>query len=550
MPRQHDPTLSRRHWVFDRSDVSRIFDVGDSTISSWIQRGLEPVDGKRPQLFAGHTLHHFLNRLRWPHGRTAEKGRLYCEPCSGLKTLAPDSVSVTPLDTGRHQVMGRCTDCHGALKAFVCTRDLPEIQERSFNNPRHTPDVSMGGVSSVTGRSAPSILPETSKTNQRWLYDYRVYLEGHEELEVSSIDEHLRALARMSVHFGHRPFEKIVIRDVLTFKSAMREACDPEDGEALSRSTLIHTLQRCGAFYSWLSKRPGVKLERDLPGYFHLSRKERAAAASDAKGTNLTYDLAFCIFSGMPDSQPLDIRNRAIVAFCICTGIRVAALISLRGKHVNMTTRWVNQDPREVDTKNGKHIRTYCLDLGPGLIEAITQWANWRSQAGFGDNDAFFLPDRHIQANQVGLGYRPASTEPAPCWKSDDPIQKIIKDAVHAAGFSDRKISCHDFRKIAQPFLARRGAMIVSEEVALDLNFGRTPQETIRKHYALISEADREAILDELCRRALSDRSELDLYLAFERGEIPETHPDYRRAQGIYRNNTKPPLLTTPPNEE
>ena len=89
----------------------------------------------------------------------------------------------------------------------------------------------------------------------------------------------------------------------------------------------------------------------------------------------------------------------------------------------------------------------------------------------------------------------------------------------------------------------------VSEEVALQLNFGHTPQETNRKHYASMSEADRESILDELCRRVLSDRSGLDLYLAFERGEIPETHQDYRRTEGIYRNNAKHPLLTTPPNE-
>jgi hypothetical protein len=67
----------------------------------------------------------------------------------------------------------------------------------------------------------------------------------------------------------------------------------------------------------------------------------------------------------------------------------------------------------------------------------------------------------------------------------------------------------------------------VSEEVALQLNFGHTPQETNRKHYASMSEADRESILDELCRRVLSDRSGLELYLAFERGEIPETHQDY-----------------------
>jgi hypothetical protein len=145
VPRQHDPTLSRRQWVYDRSDVSRIYRVGDSTISSWIQRGLEPVDGKRPQLFAGHKLHHFLNRLRWPHVRPPENGRLYCEPCSGFRTLVPDSVSVTPLDTGRYQVTGKCTDCHGALKAFVCTRDSTGIQERSFNNPPTHPRRIYGG---------------------------------------------------------------------------------------------------------------------------------------------------------------------------------------------------------------------------------------------------------------------------------------------------------------------------------------------------------------------------------------------------------------------
>jgi hypothetical protein len=76
----------------------------------------------------------------------------------------------------------------------------------------------MGGVSSGFGRSAPPNLPETCKSNQRWLYSHRVYLEGHEVLEVGTINEHLRALARLSLHFAHRPFEKIVIRDMLAFK--------------------------------------------------------------------------------------------------------------------------------------------------------------------------------------------------------------------------------------------------------------------------------------------------------------------------------------------
>ncbi len=77
------------------------------------------------------------------------------------------------------------------------------------------------------GRSAPSIPPETSKTNQRWLYDYRVFLEGHEVLEVSSIDEHLRAHARMSVHFRHRPFE--VIADIAALDATIEHPAIPPE---------------------------------------------------------------------------------------------------------------------------------------------------------------------------------------------------------------------------------------------------------------------------------------------------------------------------------
>jgi hypothetical protein len=84
------------------------------------------------------------------------------------------------------------------------------IEQAAWISVRFPPSLRIyGGVSSGIGRSGPSIPPETCKTNQRGLYDYRVYLEGHEELEVDTIDEHLRALARMSLHFRHRPFEKI-----------------------------------------------------------------------------------------------------------------------------------------------------------------------------------------------------------------------------------------------------------------------------------------------------------------------------------------------------
>ena len=89
------------------------------------------------------------------------------------------------------------------------------------------------------------------------------------------------------------------------------------------------------------------------------------------------------------------------------------------------------------------------------------------------------------------------------------------------------------------PFLAKRSNMQTIEEIAFQLNLGHTPKDTTRKHYAVMLDAEREKILDELCRRALTDRSELELYLAFERGEIAETDPDYRRAKDIFERNSK-----------
>ena len=226
-----------------------------------------------------------------------------------------------------------------------------------------------------------------------------------------TVDAHLRAIGQMSAFLAHKAFELITIANVCGFKDELRHRRDLDGRKGLSRSTVVHTLGRCCAFFKWLQRRPGIRMDPDLPGYFKPSRRERAAESSMVKGTSLNFDQALCTFKVMPQSRPVELRNRAIIAMLIVTGLRIAALIILRGKHVNPHTRWIKHDPREVNTKLGKHIRTYCLDLGSGLLSAIAQWAQWRDMNGFGEDAPFFLPDRYIQSNKIGLGYRPAATD-------------------------------------------------------------------------------------------------------------------------------------------
>lgn len=537
MSRRHDPTKARRHWVYTREQVCLRFSVGDSTITNWIGRGLKPVDDKRPQLFAGYELRRFITNLRWPHGRLPENGRLFCSVCPGFKALAAGSVNATPIGIACYEVTGTCLNCHNMLQARIQAHSLPEIYEASTNTPRESSDVICDGVSRAIGRSGAPVPTETSSFNLRVLQRYTVYLENHQNLDVRTVDEHLRSLARMSGFFEHKDFEKVTIDDACNFKDALRSLCIGGRQGALSISTVSHTLDRCRAFIQWLQRQSETKLPVDLAGYFSLSRRERAVEASAVKGTSLTFDQVLCIFAAMPSSSSVELRNRAIVAMFITTGMRIAALVSLRGKHVNTRTRWINQDPREVDTKFGKHIRTYCLDLGSRLLEALDEWTEWRTSNGFDQDAPYFLPDRYIQPNVLGLGYRGNQTEPVQCWKSEDPPQRIIKEAAEAAGILEDSISSHDFRKVLHPFLAKRGNMTIKDEIALQLNLGHTPQEIIRKHYSSMLDSEREEVLDDLCRRALTNRSELDLYLAFERGDIPVTDLDYRRAKEIYHRN-------------
>jgi site-specific recombinase XerC len=537
MSRRHDPTKARRHWIYSREEACALFGIRDGTITTWVRRGLEPVDNKRPQLFSGYELRRFLTHMRWPHGRSPESGRLFCYSCFGFKSMLAGTIQTIPHGIGCFKVSGQCRDCHSMPQASATATELSQIFGASVNIPGDSSDVIEGRASVGSKRNGLPIPPETSSSNQRWLYGYRIFLENHEEFDVTTVDDHLRAISRMSAHLNHKPFEVITIADAGDFKNQLRQLRDLEEG-GLSRSTVSHTLDRCRAFYTWLTRRPNIEVDPDLPGYFSLSRKECAAESSMVKGTSLNFDQAVRMFSGMTGSNPVEERNRAIVAMFIVTGIRIGALITLRGKHVNTVTRWINQDPREVDTKLGTHIRTYCLDLGFGLLDAIAVWARWRGSNGFGDDEPFFLPDRYIQPNSIGLGFRPAGGEAARGWTSEDPVQRIIKDAASVSGITDGSISSHDFRKVLHPFLSKRGAMLIVEEVALQLNFGHTPVETIRKHYASMQDSEREEILDELCRRALSHRTELELYLGFERNMIAENDPDFRRAMDLFHRNS------------
>lgn len=387
-----------------------------------------------------------------------------------------------------------------------------------------------GTVSGQTADCGRVIPPATNKINKRWLARYPHFLLENPGYGEKTVDEHLRSLAHASAVADHTTFTHYSIQLVVRVKKTLGARLDG-DVAVLSRSTIHRALNHCRMFFEWLERHDGVRWEPDLPGYFRPSKQERRLAAQAVKETELTFTQAANLFRVMPASTAIEMRNRAIIAMLIMTGIRVDALASLRGKHVDVQSWWINQLPPEVKTKFGKHIRSYCLDLGYGLRDALKAWARWRDANGFGDQDAFFLPDRFIQRNPIGLTHRPAKAEePVEPWQSTDRVREINRSAAERAGMTDLGVRPHDFRRVLKPYLSCQADMSERHKQALQLNLGQESRETIDKHYSKMSDADRVEALDELCRM-VQGRTNESLALAYERGLIPPTDPDLERAR-------------------
>src|SRR5207247_1677334 len=77
------------------------------------------------------------------------------------------------------------------------------------------------------------------------------------------------------------------------------------------------------------------------------------------------------VIAATPTVTEIDLRDRALIAFAIVTGIRDSAIASLRLKHIDVHQRLVIQDPAQVKTKFSKRIETYFFPVGEDLEQIV-----------------------------------------------------------------------------------------------------------------------------------------------------------------------------------
>jgi site-specific recombinase XerC len=144
-------------------------------------------------------------------------------------------------------------------------------------------------------------------------------------------------------------------------------------GSALSVATIAATLRALKAFFAWLADQPNYRGKARASDCQFLNPTANNARVASARRPSRAPDLEDIrrVIKAMPSGSDVEKRDRALIAVAIISGARLAALASLKLKHIDLSTRTIFQDAREVRTKARKTFTSCFMPVGDDIREIV-----------------------------------------------------------------------------------------------------------------------------------------------------------------------------------
>jgi integrase/recombinase XerD len=269
--------------------------------------------------------------------------------------------------------------------------------------------------------------------NERIKRRYFTFLREAKRQSEASVDAAAMAIARFEDVSRFRDFKAFRIEQAIAFKKRLAEQLGDRSGEPLSKATSHAVLGHVKRFFVWLAGQPGYRsrLRYSDAEYFNLPEKDARIATARRERPYPTLEQVKHVIATMPRSCDVERRNRALVAFTLLTGARDTAIASMRLKHVDLAGCVVNQDARQVNTKNSKTFPTFFFPVGDDVVAIVADWiAFLREERLWGHDDPLFPgTDIAVEGHRfkvVGLKREH--------WQTATPIRTVFKEAFTAAG--------------------------------------------------------------------------------------------------------------------
>ncbi len=330
-----------------------------------------------------------------------------------------------------------------------------------------------------------------NEKNERTKRAFLIYRKHSDQVSEKTLDREIAALERFDIWNGRKDFAKFHIDWAVGFRAHLDQA-KGQSGKPLAKSTTRAIMATMRAFILWLSQQEGFRrrIKAADANYFKLSLRDEAEARAAPERPAPSIRQAKRTLERMPNRTPRELRDRAIFALLCLTGIRVAALTSLKIKHVDMDEKSVTQNPREVATKFGRQIDTFFAKGFDDAEVALTDWITYLDEVALYSPDDPLFPATALKADAntgfTAIGFTRAH------WKTTEPIRKIVNSAFDKAGLP--AYGPHSFRHM----LARHAAKnceSVAELVATSQNLGHTDVLTTLRSYGQINRDDQRRLI-------------------------------------------------------
>lgn len=323
-------------------------------------------------------------------------------------------------------------------------------------------------------------------SNERKKHAYYEYLTDARGRSDRTVDQIAAAIDHFEEFTNHRDFKLFKAANAQDWKAELLEEPNEHTGMPLTLSAARARLRALRDFILWLSQEPGYrKIDARDADYFNLSQRDERVARATQERPIPSLDEVTRALSGMPASAITEKRDRALFAFTLLTGARISALRTMRLKHIDLVAGAVDQDPREVETKGGKHIYTPFFPLSDEAKEIVADWITYlREKLGWTDNDPLF-PKQKVEVG-ASRRFENAGLD-RDIYASDQALRGVFRDAFERAGL--HPYHPHSFRHMIASHYAKQGVDAGTAK-AISQSLGHEHLGTMMQTYVKLTRAE------------------------------------------------------------
>jgi len=255
--------------------------------------------------------------------------------------------------------------------------------------------------------------------------------DGYDE---ATVDGALASIHRFEEHTKFGDFRAFRPEKAVSFKHDLAEQTNVRTGKLLAKPTLRSILAALEAFFFWLADQKGYKgrFQYSDSRYFRLSDRDNRIARARVEKRVPSLEQMQHVIRRMPSGTVVDRRDRALVAFILLSAGRDGAVIGLKMRHIDIASRQVTWDPRDVRVKRGKTFVSDFYPVGDDIRQFVEEWVTYLAKTLLWGPDDPLFPATLQEMGPDG-NFRHVTLD-RKHWATADSVRKIFKGAFAAVG--------------------------------------------------------------------------------------------------------------------